>query len=37
MQQTPVQWAGLNHLALITNDVDTREREAMFCQAGFDQ
>ena len=20
MQQTPVQWAGLNHLALITDD-----------------
>ena len=26
MQQTPVQWAGLNHLALITDDMDTTTR-----------
>lgn len=26
MDYTPVQWAGLNHLALITNDMDTTTR-----------
>ena len=26
MPQTPVQWAGLNHLALITDDMDTTTR-----------
>ena len=26
MQQTPVQWVGLNHLALITDDMDTTTR-----------
>jgi catechol 2,3-dioxygenase-like lactoylglutathione lyase family enzyme len=26
MQQTPVAWAGLNHLALITDDMDTTTR-----------
>jgi catechol 2,3-dioxygenase-like lactoylglutathione lyase family enzyme len=26
MENTPVRWAGLNHLALITNDMDTTTR-----------
>ena len=26
MNDTPVQWAGLNHLALITNDMDLTTR-----------
>jgi hypothetical protein len=26
MHQTPVQWAGLHHLALITDDMDTTTR-----------